>query len=496
MNARPASLPRVGLVSALVILQVVMGVPLVGTGVNEAQAQIPEPRVWIAPLETEGGAGLKLLSQKLDEALRNQLGRSSKLELTEQVKGQTISAGEADPRVEQAETLRVAGRDAFLAKRFEEAQEKLGAALALYSEGVASVNRFEAVAETLGFLGATAVELKFDADAKDYFNRVVALVPDAEPLDEYPERTKALFAKTKKKLLKKKRGALEINSVPPGAMIRVDGVAQGKAPVTVKDLVRGQHYVQASDEAAGIAGLGIRVKGGRTRAITLTLEKTVGPKAAQAADPGLVANLRALAAGGQITGAFRDQAEAIASQTRADYLVVSHIAAQGNNFVLRGFIYGVEQKQTAAFDELKFRADLASVFVQASNYAAAIEKAVEKFPFDKVVVGQLVMAPVVPAPVPAPVPTPAPAPAPAPLPKPDPVVAVAPAPRPVEPGLDTRPPPPMTDDPDDDDGAWYGQWWVWTIVGVAVAGGAVAGGYLLSQDEPGGGNSFDAEVRW
>ncbi|MCA9546530.1 MAG: PEGA domain-containing protein [Myxococcales bacterium] len=474
------------------MLQVLVGLPLIQPTEHAAQAQLPEPVVWIAPLKTQGAAGLGLLSEKLEEAVNNQLVRSAVLQLTQQMKGMTVAAGESDPRVEQAETLRVAGKEAFLGGRFDEAQRKLTAALDLYNEGLASVNKVEVIAETLGYLGAAAAALGFDADAKDYFKRVVALMPDAEALDDYPPKTRKLFDKVKQKLLKKKKGVLKVMTVPDGATVRIDGIDRGKAPVTVKDLVRGHHYVQAADDEAGIAGMGIRVKGGGTRNITLTLEKTIGPKATQEADPGIVANLRRLAGEGKITSEFRDQAEAIASQTKADYVVVGDITPQGNNFVLRGYIYGVEQKQTAAFDELRFRADLASVFVQASAFATAVENAVKKFPFDKVVVGQIVVA--------APVVTPPPTPPPVREPPPPTVVASAPPPRTPPPGLSTQPPPPPArtrpPEDEDDDGAWYGQWWVWTLVGVAVAGGAVAGGYLLSQDEPGGGNSFDAEVRW
>jgi hypothetical protein len=35
---------------------------------------------------------------------------------------------------------------------------------------------------------------------------------------------------------------------------------------------------------------------------------------------------------------------------------------------------------------------------------------------------------------------------------------------------------------------WYGKWWVWTLVGAAVAGGAVAA-YALSSDSGSGGVS-------
>jgi tetratricopeptide (TPR) repeat protein len=483
------ALVRDGLITTLALLQVVFGLPML-LAPSEAQAQMPEPKLWIAPLKASGAAGLGLLSEKLDEAVRQQLVRSVILDLSDQHKATSVTAGEADPRVEQAETLRVGGQDAYKAKDWAGAQKNLQAALELYEQGLASINKLEAIAQTLGYLGATAVEQGFGADAKDYFKRVVAMMPEGTPLEEYGPKATKLYTKVQKKLLKKKRGALKIDSVPPGATIRIDGEERGVAPLTVTKLVRGEHYIQASHGEAGLAAVRTRVKGGKTRSVTLTLETELGPGGPKTADAELVAELRDLAAKGSITGAFRDKAEAIAAQTRAQYVVVGDIVAQGNNFVLTAYIYGVEEKQTAAFDLFKFRADLASVFVQASNFSKAIEKAVETFPFDKVVVGQLVAAALVIAPAPAPAPEPVPAPIPvAPTPAPEPV-AVAPAPAPFL----TDPPPPVEDPKDDDDGSL---WWVWTLVGVAAAGGAIAGGYVLSQSQDSGsGSTFDAEVRW
>ena len=36
-------------------------------------------------------------------------------------------------------------------------------------------------------------------------------------------------------------------------------------------------------------------------------------------------------------------------------------------------------------------------------------------------------------------------------------------------------PPPAHEEPKDEESPWYGKWWVWTLVGAAVAGGVVAG---------------------
>lgn len=478
-----------GLVAALLVAsQILYGLPVLAP-LGEASAQMPPPRVWLGPLKSESVPGAGLLSEKFDESARDQLRRSQKVQLTDQQGMGRVAAGTADPRVAQAETLRVAGKEAFGKGDHQGALEKLRAALDLYEQALPSVNKLDAVLETLGYLGAVSLALKYDADAAEYFRRVVAMAPDAAALDEFAPETRAFFDEEREKLLKKKKGELKIETTPPGAEVRVDGVEQGTSPVTVKGLVRGSHYVQASHPEAGLAGQRVQAKSGKTESVSLTLATELGPEPIKPVDPALVTKLDGLAREGNLGHEFRDTSEAIAAQTRADYVVVGYIAPQGNNFVLTAYIYGVEQKQTAAFDQYSFRADISAAFVQATAFATAVEQYANKFPFDKVVVGGIVRAPVVVTPAPTPKPEP----------KPEPV-AVVPAPRvlperPEDLGLSTSTLDEVPQRKDEDDESWYEKWWVWTIVGAAVVGGTAYGGYVLLQDEPQS-RTFDARVRW
>ena len=50
-------------------------------------------------------------------------------------------------------------------------------------------------------------------------------------------------------------------------------------------------------------------------------------------------------------------------------------------------------------------------------------------------------------------------------------------------------------DPSGDE-AWYEKWWVWTIVGVAVVGGATAAGVVLGTGGESTPAGFRADVKW
>jgi len=137
-----------------------------------------------------------------------------------------------------------------------------------------------------------------------------------------------------------------------------------------------------------------------------------------------------------------------------------------------------------------------------------------------------VPGPVAPAPAPVP-PTAYPAPPvpPAPYPAPPAVGGTKPVPAPVRPTIRPAPAPvaaptgptpapalgnggkktslsigdpknPWEKPDDGDEEAWYEKWWVWTIVGVAVVGGATAAGVALGTGGSDAAPGFRADVRW
>ena len=529
MNCTKPPRSRMLLASLLMVQQVTFGLPSLGLGAAEAKSYVgPKPKVWVASLKVDNAPGAGLVSEKFDEAAREDLSKNRHVKLAGTGAGPVkVVAGGDDPRVAEAENYRTAGKDLFSAGQHEQALVNFKQALKLYEAGLASVSRVDALTETLGYLGATSLLLKYDGDARDYFRQVIGMVPEAEPLDEFPQQVKDFFNKEKKKRLKKKRGVLKITTTPPGALIRVDGEEKGKSPLTVKGLVRGFHYVQASDEAAGAAALKVKVKSRKPTSAELKLSMDLGPPADQKVDPALEAELKALAAKGVLDDDFKAKARKAAKATSSQYVVVGNIATQGAGFVMSTFVYGVKEQQVVALDELKFRANMSSAFIQAVAFSKAVEAAVNQFPFDKVVVGGIVApkpvsppppidppvaktpvaktpvakapvakapvakAPVAKAPVKAP---PREVPAADPPPPEDPIAVKAiPEPEPVS-ALDEPPPPPGKRGEDDDD-AWYGSWWFWTVTGVVVVGGAVTAGYLLSSEDEES-TEFNASVRW
>lgn len=495
-----------------------------------AHAEALKPRVWIAPIQArEGVAGASLLAEKFDEVARGQLQRSQKIETADKAGMGPVKAGESDPRIEKAERLRVASKQDYSSGNKKRAFKQLKAALELYEAGLASIAKLEVVLETLGYLGASAFDLGYEGDARDYFRRVVNMAPDAEPLDEYSDGSKAFFAKTRKKLLKKKKGNIYVQSVPKGATVRLNGVEKGKTPLRLKSLVRGFHCIQLSHPSAGLAGSVVKVRSKKTTRTKLTLSKDVGPKQPGKASDGDVAILLKSVADNRLDRGFRNKAAEIGELTQARYVVVGSIDAEGNGFVLNSFVYGLREKQVVALDRFKFKADIASTMIKAAQFAREVEKTALAFPEDKVLAGGVFVVraePPKPPTVPAAKPAPAPVPVPITVPKTpgrtvprvvtparptvepkpstpvaQPKVRVQPAPPVVQPAPTRMPsvpdlvretPRPVTSYTSRP--KWYRSWWFWTVTGAVVTAGTIGGYFLIQEDEPSG--RFQVDVRW
>jgi hypothetical protein len=162
-------------------------------------------------------------------------------------------------------------------------------------------------------------------------------------------------------------------------------------------------------------------------------------------------------------------------------------------------LYGVAENQVAAFDRMKFRADVNSATVQGSKLARLIEKAAKAFPFEKVLVGGTFIKATPRPPAPAKVevaepPVPEPTPEPEYI-QPEPVRPVAKAPRrPVRrPKPAANPAFDVTDDSESDEATPItSKWWFWAATAATFVAAGV-GSYVLYNSDP---DSFNAEVTW
>ncbi len=360
-----------------------------------ADPPVIPPTVWIAPIISTDATGASLIARRFEEASRREIRKLKTARLVgPKERVEQITAGDPDPRVERAENHRTTGQALYDAGKLEAARRDLEAALLLYEHAIVSVKRVDAVARTLGYLGAVLWKLDQKPAAREHLWRAALLATDEEAAGA-PEVVRPVLEKLRKKAARRPRGRLHVNSVPPGAKVIVDGEARGTAPLWVKRLARGTHYVQIRHPEAGWAGAVVRLPKSRSRVRrTLVASTALGPKRAEPvpretvedllegflAEPPQTHSRRARkrklrARAKRLTAALR-KTKAL---TRADYAVITRVDTdKEGGFVARTWLHELAHNRRLELEPLALGADVANVFVPALAYARSVDATLTK----------------------------------------------------------------------------------------------------------------------
>ncbi len=359
-----------------------------------ADPPVIPPTVWMGPVLSTKTQGASLIARRFEETARREV---RKLKTTRLVGPRErvvqIKAGDLDPRVERAENHRTTGQALYDAGKLDAAKKDLDAALQLYEHAIVSVKRIDAVARTLGYLGAVHWKQDQKKVAKAFFWRAALLATDEE-VAEMPAVARPHVEALRNKAARRPRGRLSVKSVPKGAEVLVDGESRGNAPLTVKGLARGPHYVQIRHADAGWAGAVVELKGRRPRKkLSLVASQELGQRKAEAVPPKAVISMlegfvnkppqthsrrakkRKLKARRKALARALDQTRAL---THADFAVLTLVESDGKRgFVARIWVHQLASDRRLELEPLPLGSDVANVFVPAIAYAKSVAAKVE-----------------------------------------------------------------------------------------------------------------------
>lgn len=428
----------------------------------------------------------------------------------------------AHPEIAKADEALWQGKEHIFRKRYDRAIASLRDAAKLYEDNYGELRDYDKLVDALLQLSIAYFRADYLDNGEEVLTRVVTMRPDiVVDARQFSRGVKELVDRIRERLRAAQVGSVRVESAVFGN-VYVDGVLKGPAPMTLAKLLPGVHYLQVF--SAGHEPWAVRF---RTPAVGETELLRAEPK--ESAEPVVVvpkkdvelSDLIKVVETGTFYRGFGPTGSGFGRQVGADYVLMGYVSRGAEGYYLTPFLLQVKTGTTVELDEAVFDDQLTDLQVKLLVFEDNLMAAMDAFPADRKVTAMPACysrkppAPAVaPAPIPVPTPTPAPAPAPAP------VAAATPAPTAAPPGDDS---PFLTDDapvfdpdspifdPDapvfDPTGGqpsaadtssgepWYEKWWVWTIVGAAVAGGAVAAGVLLAPDG-GGAERFDADIRW
>jgi tetratricopeptide (TPR) repeat protein len=481
------------------------------------------PRVLLVPFQKSEGVS-DLIAQRIQEYLTTLLAMSSRMELLDASilrKPAEVAPPEPEskaPAIAKADEQLWKGKELLEKKKTRAAIEQLMPAIELYEEHFEKLRDYDKMVDALLQLSLAYYREGYEDNGEEVLTKAVVLRPDlildvrqfSKGMKEASERIRARFQKAD-------MGAIRVESSAPGD-VYLDGVKKGPAPLTLPDLHPGTHYVQVFAPGHEPWAEKFRTpRPGETKTLQAKLVAVAGPAVEEAPGKSAEAAFKdviGVAKSGQYAAELHRVAGPVVEAATPDYLFLGYVTKDQGDFLLTPFLYEVKSQKTAQLEGVRFDPQLTNLQVNLLVLEDRLTAAVAAFPGDKVVTVRPAVYDVKPVaevkPTPPVEPVVAPPPV-EPIAKPTPPVepvakpvpagpsaavydAAAPVYDPNAPLYDPTKPvadlPPRTDEQ-----AWYQKWWVWTIVGAAVVGGAVTAGFLLApEDEPA--RRFSTEVRW
>jgi len=339
---------------------------------------VDPPRLWIAPLSTAEEPGAQLLKKSLEAQIRTALRKKPRLRMIGPEEPLLrFKAGEEDPRVERAETLRIQGERLFAAQRWAEARRDLRDALKLYELALPSVHKLEALARCLAWLGSLDLREGEQTRADLRLRHAGLLAGDLSLFEALPEESRASI----QRLLKKKRGRrsrLKILSEPPGAQLFIDGVEQGKTPLTIKRAWRNQPlYVVIKHPQAGWAGTRFIPKK-RRETLKLQAREWLGEPEVKPLPPGTLIALRQQLAGGDLESEeLQEHLKVALLHAPADYLLFSHIQKGEGRLQLKSLLLSPRARSLLQLPDIKLPGSVSGLFVSALSLAQSLDASLD-----------------------------------------------------------------------------------------------------------------------
>lgn len=517
----PSTLRALALVTTAAFLQATLWAAAPAFAAPKAGASTV-PRVLLVPFQKGEGVS-DLITQRIQEYLTTLLSMSSRMELLDATalrKPVVEAPPEPEskaPAIAKADELLWKGKELLEKKKERDAIEQFMAAIEIYEENFKELRDYEKLVDAMLQLSLAYYREGYDDNGEEVLAKAIVLRPDlildarqfSKGMTEAAVRIKGQFSKSE-------MGTIRVEAGAPGK-VYLDGVLKGDTPITLPDLHPGTHYVQVFAEGHEPWAEKFQTpKPGETKTLQAALVAKAGaaPAEPEKGAEQAFADVVAVVKEGSYATDLPTAAAPVVAEANVDFLFMGYVTKDEGDFLLTPFLYDAKSRKTAELEGVRFDPQLTNLQVNLLVLEDRLTASLAAFPRDRVVAERPAVYAVKAAPVVV-------QPEPKPEPKPEPVVVapvVTPEPTPVEPvarreGPDspvydpgapvydpnaplydpTKPveaqPPPV------DEQAWYQKWWVWTIVGAAVVGGAVTAGVLLApEDEPA--KRFSTEVRW
>lgn len=313
----------------------------------------------------------------------------------------------------------------------EEAIAKFKSAKKTIEKHLDKLADMKVLGDILLYLGASYKMLDEDTQATPYFSSYLSIYPNAE-LDDivFSPEIVSFFNNIKEDFLMLPNGSIKFESYPSGALVFLNGKVVGVTPTVVRGVTEGRHFYRIHKSGYRDRGSTVQVRERRTASVSEDLSKYEKTSYIESAEKEMTRNFGSLS--------MLRKAVDVAKEMGVEYILVTLITADAGRIKYEGKLVNAENrtfKEADASFEIFDKNDLASIPELQDFNSRLIDDTKGFRPISDVALDEANIL-----------------------------------------GLDETK---KDDEKKKDSKPVYKQWWLWTILGVVVLGGAGVGTYFL-----------------
>lgn len=173
----------------------------------------------------------------------------------------------------EAKTALAEGRQAYLQLELDRAVDRLSYAIEQFDAAATVLEGPAELGEALLFLGASQTFAGKNRDARSTFRRLHIQMPQLEPdPNVFPPDVVRRYAAASPRDRSDPRGVIQVDSDVPGALVEVDYLPRGRAPMAVQGLTIGVHVVRVTRPGSAPHVEVVRVRSARPAEVSAILE--------------------------------------------------------------------------------------------------------------------------------------------------------------------------------------------------------------------------------
>ncbi len=347
-------------------------------GLPSARAGVAQKaKIYVFPYQPVFKGVPKEITTQTSDLLKNEIKQN---EVDVELKKGPIFIPEAvatevkpmsDRELKRARKLHERGEKLYEQLELQKAHKVFTAALEKYEQSLALLEDFDPVVDTLLMLSVCSYRLDREDEGAKMLIKVIRLRSKLQ-LDpaKYPPMFRNTMDKIRTRLLRKTRGQLEVVANTDGATVYFDGRKVGTAPILLKDLVPGEHYLRVEKEGLqtyATKTVIMPTKKVRVAAALGGVKKATGPlgEIAEAIHGNRVTP--------QVVSLTREQGQEIG----ADFVVLGGVAKVGENYKVGSYLVEVADARICSLKPIEFDPDLLGASVEVFNMAQDLFKKVE-----------------------------------------------------------------------------------------------------------------------